>query len=108
MFYMQKVVVIVGPTASGKSEIAVRLARRFQGEIISADSRQIYRGLDIGTAKISEREMMGIPHHLLDVVSPKETLTVVDYQNKAKRALGGILSRSRVPFLVGGSPLYIY
>ena len=101
-------VVVVGPTASGKSELAVRLAKRFGGEIISADSRQVYRGLDIGTAKVSKREMMGVPHHLLSVTSPKKTFTVVDYQNKAKRVLGGVFSRSRVPFIVGGSPLYIY
>ncbi len=101
-------IVIVGPTASGKSEFGVRLARRFEGEIISADSRQVYKGLDIGTAKVSRREMMGVPHHLLDVTSPKKNFTVVDYQNKARKVLEAVFSRSRVPFMVGGSPLYIY
>ena len=70
----QKVLVIVGPTASGKSVLAVRLARKFGGEIISADSRQVYKGLDIGTGKITKREMQGIPHHLLDVANPKKLL----------------------------------
>ena len=101
-------IVIVGPTASGKSEFGVRLARRFEGEIISADSRQVYKGLDIGTAKVSRREMMGVPHHLLDVTSPKKNFTVVDYQNKARKVLEAVFSRSRVPFMVGGSPRYIY
>lgn len=105
---MRKIVVILGPTASGKSALAVKLAKCFGGEIISADSRQIYKGLDIGTAKVSKRKMMGVPHHLLDVASPKKTFTVVDYQREAKRALEGIFSRSRMSFLVGGSPLYLY
>src|SRR3989344_3217758 len=77
----QKLLIIVGPTASGKSALAVSLARRFNGEVISADSRQVYKGLDIGTAKITKREMEGIPHHLLDVSHPKKIFTVENFKN---------------------------
>ncbi|MBI2098382.1 MAG: tRNA (adenosine(37)-N6)-dimethylallyltransferase MiaA [Candidatus Wildermuthbacteria bacterium] len=105
---MRKVVVIVGPTASGKSELAVKLARRFDGEIVSADSRQVYRGLDIGSGKITQKETMGIPHHLLDVASPKRTFTVAQYQRRAIQAIASISRRNKLPFFVGGSPFYIY
>jgi len=98
----------MGPTASGKSELGVALAKRFHGEVVSADSRQVYRGLDIGSGKITQKEMMGIPHHLLDVVSPKRTFTVVQYQRRAIKAIAAIRRRHKLPFLVGGSPFYIY
>ena len=101
-------IVIVGPTASGKSALSVRLAKKFGGEIISADSRQVYKGLNIGTGKITQKEMMGIPHHLLDVASPKKRFTVSQYQKLARKAIEDIQKRNNVPFLVGGSPLYIY
>ncbi len=101
-------VVILGPTASGKSDLGVRLARAFGGEIISADSRQIYKGLDIGTGKIRKKEMRGIPHHLLDVSSTKKPYTVSAWRRQALRAIDLIRKKGRVPFLVGGSPLYIY
>jgi len=105
---MQKLVVILGPTASGKTELAIHLAKKFQGEIVSADSRQVYKGLDIGTAKPTKRERGNIPHHLLDVVSPKKRYTVVRYQKTARRAIQDIQRKNKLPFLVGGSPLYVY
>ena len=86
-FTMQKLIVIVGPTASGKTKFAIRLAKKFHGEIVSADSRQVYRDLDIGTAKPTKRERRGIPHHLVDVVSPKKRYTVVHYQRAARKAI---------------------
>ena len=104
----KKLIVILGPTASGKSELAVQLAKKFNGEIVSADSRQIYRGLDIGTAKPNKKEMQGVPHHLLSFVSPQKHYTVAEYQKNANKVVQGIQKRSKSPFLVGGSPLYIY
>jgi len=103
----RKLVVLLGPTAAGKSRLAVKLARRFQGEIVSADSRQIYQGLDIGTGKITAGEMEGIPHYLLGIVSPKEQFDVVQYQEKAYQAIEAILQRNHLPFLIGGSPFYL-
>ncbi|MBU1014899.1 tRNA (adenosine(37)-N6)-dimethylallyltransferase MiaA [Patescibacteria group bacterium] len=105
---MKELVVIVGPTASGKSELAVKLALRFGGEIVSADSRQVYKGLDIGAGKITKKEMRGVPHHLLDVASPKRIFTVVQYRRRALKAIKDIQKRGKLPFLVGGSPFYIY
>lgn len=99
--------VIVGPTASGKSSLGIQLAQRFAGEIISADSRQVYRGMDIGTAKVTPEERAMIPHHLLDVVDPGETYTVSQYQQAAITVINDILMRGKQPFLVGGSPHYI-
>ncbi|MDO8654898.1 MAG: tRNA (adenosine(37)-N6)-dimethylallyltransferase MiaA [bacterium] len=101
-------VVILGPTASGKSDLGVRLAKAFKGEIISADSRQVYKGLDIGTGKIRKKEMRGVPHHLLDVSSLKKPYTVSAWRHAALKAIELIRKKDRVPFLVGGSPLYIY
>ncbi|HIC94490.1 MAG TPA: tRNA (adenosine(37)-N6)-dimethylallyltransferase MiaA, partial [Anaerolineae bacterium] len=100
-------IAIVGPTAVGKSELALRLAEEFGGEIVSADSRQIYRGLDIGTAKPTAEERQRVPHHLLDVVNPDEVLTLAQYQELAYAAIDDILARGKVPFLVGGTGLYI-
>ena len=97
----------MGPTAVGKSELALRLAEEFGGEIVSADSRQIYRGLDIGTAKPTAEERRRVPHHLLDVVDPDEVLTLAQYQELAYAAIDDILARGKVPFLVGGTGLYI-
>jgi len=105
---MHSLIVIVGPTASGKSSLGVRLAKKFKGEIISADSRQVYKGMDIGSGKIRQKEMMGIPHHLLDVANPKRRFTVVQYQKLAVRAIRQIHAKGNLPFLVGGSPFYIY
>lgn len=103
----QKVLVVVGPTASGKSALGVKLAQRFNGEIISADSRQVYRSLDIGTGKITKREMRGIPHRLLDVASPKRAFSAGDYVEKAHGAIEEISQRGKLPIVVGGTGFYI-
>jgi tRNA dimethylallyltransferase len=104
---MQKIIVILGPTASGKTHLAIQLAKKFNGEIVSADSRQIYRGLDIGTAKPTKKEMLEVPHHLIDIVTPNKTFTVSQYKNRAIKIITSILKRNKVPFLVGGTGLYI-
>ena len=104
---LPKLVVIAGPTASGKSALGIRLAQAFQGEIVSADSRQVYRGLDIGTAKVTPEERSIVPHHLLDVADPSETYTVARFQQEAIQAIDAVLARASQPFLVGGSPHYI-
>lgn len=102
-----KVLVILGQTASGKSDLAVALARRFKGEVISADSRQVYRGLDIGSGKITKREMRGVPHHLLDVASPKKIFTAARYRVLGRKAMLGILRRGKLPIVCGGTGQYI-
>ena len=99
--------VILGPTASGKSDLAVKLARRFNGEVVSADSRQGYKGLDIGTGKITKKEMHGVPHHLLDVASPNHIFTAAEYQKLGKRALRNIWRRGKLPIICGGTGFYI-
>ncbi|HZU67132.1 MAG TPA: tRNA (adenosine(37)-N6)-dimethylallyltransferase MiaA [Ktedonobacteraceae bacterium] len=104
---LQDLVVILGPTASGKSGLGIALARRFDGEIVSADSRQVYRGLDIGTAKVTPEERALVPHHLLDVADPREIYTVSQFQQQANAAIANIVARGHQPFLVGGSPHYI-
>lgn len=101
------IIVILGPTASGKSALAVRLARKFGGEIVSADSRQIYRGMDIGTGKITKKEMRGVKHHLLDVASPRTVYNVADYQKMTHRTIAGIHARKKLPLVCGGTGLYI-
>lgn len=100
-------IVILGPTASGKSGLSIALAQRFGGEIVSADSRQVYRGLDTGTAKVTPEERALIPHHVLDVADPREMYTVSQFQQQAIVAINDILARGKQPFLVGGSPHYI-
>jgi tRNA dimethylallyltransferase len=100
-------IVIVGPTASGKTSLAVELARRFNGEIICADSRTIYRGMDIGTAKPDVDEMMGVVHHGLDLVEPGCYYSAADFKSYADSTIKEIRSRGRIPFLVGGSGLYV-
>ncbi|MBX5451201.1 tRNA (adenosine(37)-N6)-dimethylallyltransferase MiaA [Thermogemmatispora sp.] len=102
-----KVVVVLGPTASGKSALGIQLAQRFNGEIVSADSRQVYRGLDIGTAKVTPEERAQIPHHLLDVADPSEVYSAARFREEALAAIDAILSRGKLPLLVGGSPHYI-
>lgn len=103
----KKLIVILGPTASGKSELAIKLAKKFKGEIVSADSRQIYRGMDIGTGKVTKKEMKGIPHYLLDVASPKRRFTVAQYRKLALRVINKIQKENKMPFLVGGTGFYI-
>src|SRR3954452_9881169 len=100
-------VAVVGPTAAGKSDLAVELALRLGGEIVNADSMQLYRGMDVGTAKLGPQERRGVPHHLLDVWDVTETASVADYQRMARETIAGIHERGRVPLLVGGSGLYI-
>ncbi|MCR4285904.1 MAG: tRNA (adenosine(37)-N6)-dimethylallyltransferase MiaA [Candidatus Kaiserbacteria bacterium] len=105
--HKSKVLVIVGPTASGKTSLSIELGKRFNGEIISADSRQVYRGLDIGTGKVTRAEMQGIHHHLLDVAEPQNVYTVADYVRDGRIAIDSILSREKLPIIVGGTFFYI-
>ncbi len=102
-----KVIAIVGPTAVGKTSLSIDLAQRFNGEIISGDSMQVYRGLDIGTAKVTIAEMAGIPHHLIDVREIDEQYSVADFQKAARQAIQEITQRGKLPIIVGGTGLYI-
>jgi tRNA dimethylallyltransferase len=99
--------VIVGPTASGKTGAAIELAKRINGEIISADSVQVYRGLDIGSGKISDAEMQGIPHHLIDVANPGDDFSVEDFRQLGNKAIEKIISQNKVPIITGGTGFYI-
>jgi tRNA dimethylallyltransferase len=101
------VVAVVGPTGSGKTALGVELALRLDGEVVNADSMQFYRGMDIGTAKATEQERRGVPHHLLDVLDVTQEASVADFQRAAREHFAGIRSRGRVPVLVGGSGLYV-
>ena len=103
----QKLIAVVGTNASGKSGLGVELALRRNGEIVSADSRQVFRGLDLGSGKITPEEMRGVPHHLLDVRGPGEFFSMKDFQQLAYAAIDDILARGRQPFLVGGTGLYV-
>jgi len=104
---MRPLILLVGPTAVGKTGVAVELAAHLNAEIVSADSRQVYRYMDIGTAKPTAEERARVPHHLLDVVEPDQTLTLAQYQEQAYAALDDITGRGRVPMLVGGTGLYV-
>lgn len=104
---MQKVIVILGQTATGKSNLAVNIAKKINGEIISADSRQVYTGLDIGSGKVTKKEMAGIPHYLLDVANPKRKFTVAQYKKLADEKIIEIIKRKKVPIIVGGTGFYI-
>ncbi len=119
----KKLIVILGPTASGKTNLSIKLSKKFGGEVVSADSRQVYKGRDIGTGKVTKKEMKGIPHYLLDVASPKKRFTVSQYQKLAQKAIKKIQKKNKpkhrahnalyasvlgkVPFLVGGTGFYI-
>lgn len=103
----EKVIVILGPTAIGKSSLAVKIAKLYNGEVISADSRQVYKYLDIGTGKITQKEMNNIPHHGLDLISPKQTYSVVLYQKYALKKIKDILKRGKTPIICGGTGFYI-
>jgi len=103
-----KIIAIVGPTASGKSDLAVYLAKKIAGEIMSADSRQVYKTLNIGTAKISKRQMKGIKHHLLDIVSLKNIFTAADFKKHGEKALEKIIQNGNVPIVCGGTGFYLH
>ena len=100
-------ILIVGPTAVGKTELAIQLAERLNGEIVSADSRLFYRGMDIGTAKPTREEQARVPHHLIDIVDPDEILSLAVFQQKAREVIADIHTRNKIPFLVGGTGQYI-
>ncbi len=100
-------ILIIGPTAVGKTELAIKLAEKFNGEIISADSRLFYKGMDVGTAKPSEAELKRVPHHLIDIVQPDETLSLAVFQQKASEIIQDIYKRNKLPFLVGGTGQYV-
>ena len=100
-------ILIIGPTAVGKTELAIQLAEKMNGEIISADSRLFYRGMDIGTAKPSREELARVPHYLIDIVNPDETLSLAVFQEKAKEIIADIHARGKIPFLVGGTGQYV-
>ena len=112
-----KVLAIVGPNASGKSDLAVQLAHKFNGEVISADSRQVYRGLNLSSGKVPGKwkirgfnrhyEYQDIPHHLVDIVSPRKPFTAQQYKRKAQRALQDILDRGKLPIVAGGTGVYV-
>jgi tRNA dimethylallyltransferase len=104
---MKKVLIIIGPTASGKSAVAIKLAKKLNGEVISADSRQVYKGLDIGTGKVTKKEMRGIPHHLLDVIDPKKQFTVSDFKKLSEEKIEEIISKNKLPIVVGGTGFYV-
>ena len=103
----QPLVILAGPTAAGKSALSVSLAEKIGGEIISADSMQVYRHMDIGSAKIRPEEMRGIPHHMIDVLDPAEEFNVVIFQQMVKKCLKGIYERGHIPILTGGTGFYI-
>ena len=102
-----KIIAVVGPTASGKTALAVELAKRLDGEVISCDSMQVYKGMDIGTAKVTVQEMQGVPHHLIDIVEPTKDFSCADYSELAKKAIEDILSRGKTPICCGGTGLYL-
>ncbi|MFJ7404969.1 MULTISPECIES: tRNA (adenosine(37)-N6)-dimethylallyltransferase MiaA [unclassified Lysinibacillus] len=102
-----EVVAIVGPTASGKTALSIELAKKYNGEIINGDSMQIYKDLNIGTAKITEEEMQGVPHHLLSFKEPTESFSVADYQKLVRAKISEIQERGKLPIIVGGSGLYV-
>jgi tRNA dimethylallyltransferase len=104
---LRPVIAVVGPTAAGKSELSLTLARTLGGEVVNADSMQLYQGMDIGTAKLTQAERAGVPHHLLDVWSVTQTASVADYQLLARGVIDDIRGRGRTPILVGGSGLYV-
>jgi len=102
-----KIIIILGQTATGKSDLAIKIAKRFNGEVISADSRQVYKGLDIGSGKIMEKEMRGVPHHLINVANPKKVFSVAEYKKLAEKAVEKIIRDGKVPIICGGTGFYI-
>ena len=108
MILNSKLIVILGPTSSGKSALGIALAKKFKGEIISADSRQVYKGMDLGTGKVTKKEQRLVPHHLLNIANPKRKFTVSQFKTLADKAIKQIQRKNKLPFLVGGSAFYIY
>ena len=104
---MEKLVVITGTNASGKSGLGIELAGMYGGEVISADSSQVFKGLDLGSGKVTKEEMQGVPHHLIDVAMPNDFFSLKDFQSKAYEAVDDVIKRGRIPFLVGGTGLYV-
>ncbi len=102
-----KIIAVAGPTASGKTALAIEISKRFHGEVVSCDSMQIYRGMDIGTAKPSKAEMCGIPHHMIDIAEPDERYSVAEFVKAARACIDDILARGRLPVLAGGTGLYM-
>lgn len=102
-----KIIAIIGKTATGKSDLAVMLAKKYKGEVISADSRQVYRGFDLGSGKITKKEMKGVPHHLLDIASPKKQFSVSEYKRLADKTIEEIISQGKTPIICGGTGLYV-
>tara|TARA_B100000745_G_scaffold300588_1_gene255585 strand:+ start:17160 stop:18071 length:912 start_codon:yes stop_codon:yes gene_type:complete len=103
----EKIIVIVGTNASGKSSLAVRLAKKYSGEIISADSRQVYKGLDIATGKVTSEEMASVPHHLIDIADPKDTYTAATFAKDGQKVIEDMVSRKKLPIVAGGTGFYI-
>ncbi len=103
----KKIIVILGQTAAGKSALAVQIAKKVNGEVISADSRQVYKGLDIGTGKITKHEMQGIPHHMLNIANPKDRFTVVQFKNLSEKKIKQIIKSGKTPIICGGTGFYI-
>ena len=105
--YKPKVIVICGPTASGKTALSIELAKKINGEIISCDSMQIYKDMDIGTAKPSKEEMQGIPHYLIGFIEPSQRYSVAEFKKDAEKAIEEILGKGKTPIIVGGTGLYV-
>lgn len=103
----KKLLVLAGPTAVGKTELSIKLAKALNGEIVSTDSMQIYKYMDIGSAKVTKEEMQGIKHHMIDIIDPSETFTVAEYKEQAKKIIDDIINRGKLPILTGGTGLYI-
>ena len=102
-----KIIVILGPTATGKSDLAVELALKYNGEVISADSRQVYKGMDLGTGKITKEEMKGVPHYMLDIIKANSVYNVSKYKDKAQKIISEIIKRGKLPIICGGTGFYI-
>jgi tRNA dimethylallyltransferase len=102
-----RILVVLGPTSSGKSDLAVKLALKYNGEIISADSRQVYKGMNLGTGKITKKEMCGVPHYMLDIANPKSVFNVVKYKTQAQKIISNILKLKKLPIICGGTGFYI-
>lgn len=103
-----KIIVILGQTATGKTGLSIELAKKYQGEVVSADSRQVYKGLDLGSGKVTKKEARGVPHYLIDVANPKRKFSVAQFQKQAFDSIDKIIKDDKTPFLVGGSAFYLY